>query len=108
MGARAARRVSPLDWLMVAIAVGSVALLLLATFGGLPVRQQLLIFWVDVGVCVVFALDFFVRWRRAGWGLAFVLRNWYEVLGMLPISHPALHSLRWLRIVVMLARLGRA
>ena len=56
MGARAARRVSPLDWLMVAIAVGSVALLLLATFGDLPVRQQLLIFWVDVGVCVVFAL----------------------------------------------------
>src|SRR2546427_586913 len=66
MCAQAARRVSPLDWFMVVLAVGSVALLLLATFGDLPVRRLLLLFWVDLGVCVLFAPQFLGRRRRAG------------------------------------------
>src|SRR5690625_5368148 len=35
-------------------------------------------------------------------------RNWYEIIGMIPLSHPALRSFRLLRVVVVVARVARA
>ena len=66
--------------------------------------------WVARGAayaCGIFAVEFVWRWRRSGMGWRFLRSYWYEVLGMVPLSDPAFRSFRLLRIVIILARLGR-
>lgn len=101
------RRVSPLDLAMLALAVFSVGLLVYVTFFPHSTETAYRVFIIDTVVCGVFALEFLWRWRRAGWDKWFPLRNWYEVLGMIPIAHPALRGFRLLRILVVLMRLAR-
>ncbi|MGH3386666.1 MAG: ion transporter [Nocardioidaceae bacterium] len=96
---------------VVVLALVSVALLGLTAFGSLDDGQQLTVFWVDVGVCVLFLAEFVGSWRRSGWRPGFWLRNWYEVLGMIPVAHPVFLERGWtiaLWVVVVLARVGRA
>lgn len=100
-------RVAPLDWIMLALAVISVGLLAWVTFAAVPYETQLLVFRIDIGFCAVFALEFLWRWRKNGWKRGFFLRNWYEILGMIPVSHPALRGFRLIRLVIVLMRLGR-
>lgn len=103
------RRVS--DALVVVLAVVSVALLGLSAFGDLTVEQRLTVFWVDVGICVLFALEFATSWSHLRWRPAFLLRNWYDVLGMVPVAHPVFTQGGWTRalwVLVVLARVGRA
>ncbi|MGH3367572.1 MAG: ion transporter [Nocardioidaceae bacterium] len=104
-------RVSRLDLAMLALALCSVGLLLYVYLGDVSRQTQLTVFRIDVGVCVVFAVEFGWRWHRSGWSRRFLARNWYEILGMIPVSHPALRSfrlLRLVRVVVVLVRLGYA
>ncbi len=103
------RRVS--DVLVVVLAVVSVVLIGLSAFADLTRTQQLTIFWIDVGICVLFALEFLTSWSHLQWRPAFLLRNWYDVLGMIPVAHPVFVSGGWTRLlwgVVVLARIGRA
>src|SRR5699024_8992010 len=58
-------------------------------------------------ICGVFLCEFLWRWWRAGWHPSFPLRNWYEILGMIPVAHPALRGFRLVRVVVVLLRLAR-
>jgi voltage-gated potassium channel len=105
------RQVDPLDWVMLALALASVAMLGYGFWGGASEAARARIVFVDLVICGIFALEFTVRWLRAGASRDYLLRNWYEVLGMIPVAHPALRSLRLLRvvrIVVMLSRLGGA
>ncbi|MFD9893787.1 ion transporter [Amycolatopsis sp. NPDC059027] len=102
-----ARRVSPLDVVMLVLAVFSVGLLAYVTFFPHSEAKAHVIFVVDTSVCGVFALEFLWRWRKNGWEKGFPLRNWYEILGMIPIAHPALRGFRLLRVVVVLVRLAR-
>lgn len=96
------------DWTMLVIAIVSVALLSWITFGDVSPEVERWVVRADYGICGLFAVEFAWRWRRSGEGWRFPLRYWYEVLGMIPISSPAFRSFRLLRIVVVLARLGRA
>jgi hypothetical protein len=105
---RRIHRVRAVDWLMVLLAIVSVGMLLYVWLADPPVATQELLFRIDVGICAVFLVEFLVRWRAGGWGWRFLGRNWFEVLGMIPVSHPALRAFRLIRIVVLLARLGRA
>jgi hypothetical protein len=105
---RRIHRVRAVDWLMVALAIGSVGMLVWVWVTDPPVATQVVLFKIDVGVCAVFFLEFVWRWRMSGWGWRFVGRNWFEILGMVPVSHPALRAFRLIRVVVLLARLGRA
>ncbi|GAB1510792.1 ion transporter [Actinophytocola sp. KF-1] len=105
---RRIHRVRAVDWLMVALAIASVGLLGWVWLADPPVETQELVFRVDVGICAVFFVEFLWRWRRGGWGWRFLGRNWFEVVGMIPLSHPALRAFRLLRVVVLVARLGRA
>lgn len=104
-------RVRLIDWLMLALALISVVVLSWATFGDVSEETMR---WVVIGdyiVCSIFLIEFLFRWREAGWQASFPLRRWYEVLGMIPVSDPALRGLRLLRVirvVVLLSRLGRA
>ena len=107
--ARAAIR--PLDWLMLVLALGSVALLCWEAWGEVTEVQRQWVLYADLAVCAIFAAEFFTRWRGAGFARGFVWRNWYEVLGMIPVAHPALRAfrlLRLVRVVIMLSRVGMA
>lgn len=96
------------DWLLLALAVVSVVLVVWVTFVRVPDQVYRAVLYIDLAICIIFALDYLNRWRRAGWGWKFLLLNWYEILGMIPIMVVPNHGLRLLRIVVVLARLGRA
>lgn len=100
--------VTAVDWLMLLLALVSVVLLAWITFWDVPAETERRVILADYVVCGIFAVEFLVRWRRSGMGLRFPLLYWYEVLGMIPISHPAFRSFRLLRIVVVVARLARA
>lgn len=109
--ANAAARIDPLDWAMLALAVFSVTLLAWDLLGHVDALTRRYIVWADYGVCAIFTAEFLWRWRRENWDRGYVVRNWYEVLGMIPVQHPLLRSLRLfraVRILVLLSRLGRA
>ncbi|WP_410658995.1 ion transporter [Amycolatopsis sp. lyj-112] len=107
MTTREQRRVNPLDLVMLVLAVFSVGLLVYVMFFPHSDETAHRVFVIDTVVCGIFALEFLWRWRRNGWEKWFPLRNWYEILGMIPIAHPALRGFRLLRILVVIVRLVR-
>lgn len=99
------------DLLVVALAVLSVGLLAYSAFADLSDDEQMTVFWIDVGICVLFFIEFVGSWQAAGWGLTFLWRNWYDVISMIPVAHPYFVEGEWTRLlwgVVILARIGRA
>ena len=109
--AAAAQRVGVLDWLMLLLAVVSVGLLAWEMIGEVDEPTRRLIFGIDYAICAVFAAEFLWRWHRSGWTVQYVKHNWYELLGMIPLQHPVLRGFRLfraMRILVLLARFGRA
>ncbi len=105
------KRISPLDWIMLLLALISIGLLVWETWGPVTPAQRELILLTDYTICALFACEFTWRWRAAGWTRQFVWRNWYEVLGMIPVAHPAIRGFRLfrvIRIVILLSRFGIA
>ncbi|WP_204164380.1 ion transporter [Nocardioides daejeonensis] len=96
------------DWTMLLIAIVSVALLAWITFWEVSPSVERRVIIADYAICGLFFAEFVWRWRRSREGWRFPLRNWYEVIGMIPLSNPAFRSFRLLRVIVVLARLGRA
>ena len=101
------RQLTAIDVVMILLAFVSVGLLLFATFSDVSEAERQRIFAIDTAICAVFAVEFLWRWRREGWRASFFWRSWYEIIGMIPLSHPALRSFRLLRVVVVIARLSR-
>lgn len=104
---RRRRRVAPVDVVMLLLALVSIGLLGYVAFFPHSESTAQLVFVVDTVICGIFAVEFGVRWRAAGWERSFPLRHWYEVLGMIPVAHPALRSLRLIRVVVLVVRFAR-
>ncbi len=105
------RRVTAVDWLMVALALVSVGLLAYETWGEPTPEQRRQIFIADYVIIAVFALEFTVRWIKDDRPKTFPLRYWYEILGMIPVHVPAIRGFRLfrvIRIVVIFSRFGRA
>ena len=105
------RAIGPLDWLMLVLAVLSIGLLSYETWGTPTPEQSRLILMGDYVICAVFAAEFLWRWREQGWNRGYVARNWYEIVGMIPIAHPAIRGFRLfrvIRIIVLLSRFGMA
>ncbi|MEM3087051.1 MAG: hypothetical protein QXO51_08035 [Halobacteria archaeon] len=99
------------DWAMVLLAVFSVSLLVVEFFTPVTPAQAEFIGNIDLAIVAVFWVEFAVRLGKAERKGRYVLAHWYDVLGMLPVSHPALRSLRLLRLLRLLfvfARLVRA
>ncbi|WP_051116484.1 hypothetical protein [Amycolatopsis nigrescens] len=92
---------------MLVLAVFSVGLLVYVTFFPHTAATAHVVFVIDTSICGVFAIEFLWRWRKHGWEKRFPLRNWYEILGMIPIAHPALRGFRLLRVVAVVVRLVR-
>lgn len=104
-------RVTPVDWLMLALALVSVAMLVYETWGPVTPEQRRQILLADYAIIGIFAIEFTFRWVKDERPRSFPLRNWYEVLGMIPVAHPAIRGFRLfriVRIVVILSRFGRA
>jgi voltage-gated potassium channel len=107
----AARAIRPLDWLMLLLAIFSIALLTWETLADLPPETTRTVIRIDYIVCAIFLAEFLWRWRENGWVGDFPLKNWYEIIGMIPVAEPALRGFRLfrvIRIVVLLGRFGRA
>jgi voltage-gated potassium channel len=103
--------VSAVDYLMLLLAVLSVGLLSWEMLVDLPTDTVATIILVDTVLCGCFAVEFGFRWRAQGWARSFLVKNWYEILGMIPVAHPALRGfrlIRIIRIVVILSRFGHA
>lgn len=96
------------DWLMLLLAIVSVVLLTWITFWDVDAGTTDKVVTADYVICGIFAVEFLHRWRRSGMGARFLRTYWYEVLGMIPLSHPAFRSFRLIRIVIIFVRLGRA
>lgn len=108
---RRADRVTAVDWLMLALALVSVAMLVYETWGPVTPEQRRQIFLADYVIIGIFAVEFTFRWVKDDRPKTFPLRNWYEVLGMIPVAHPAIRGFRLFRIIriaVILSRFGRA
>lgn len=105
------RAIRPLDWLMLALALISIGLLAWETWGTVSAEQREWILTSDYVICALFAVEFVWRWRQNGFQRRFVWQNWYEVLGMIPVAHPAIRGFRLfrvIRILILLARFGMA
>ena len=103
--------IRPLDWLMLVLALVSIGLLSWETWGDVSDAQRQWVLRADYVICFLFAVEFVWRWRAAGFKRQFVWRNWYEVLGMIPVAHPAIRGFRLFRVVrilILLARFGMA
>jgi voltage-gated potassium channel len=110
MEVKSLRRRRLTDLLVVALAVLSVGLLAYSALADLSDDEQMTVFWIDVGICVLFLIEFVGSWRGAGWGVAFLWRNWYDVISMVPVAHPNFVEGTWTRLlwaIVILARIGR-
>lgn len=110
-GPEAPRAVRPRDWLMLLLALFSIGLLSWETWGTVSASQRTWILGADYAVCAIFAAEFLWEWRLAGWQRGYLLRNWYEILGMIPVSSPALRGFRLfrvIRILILLSRFGMA
>lgn len=101
------RRVGLNDIAMLTLAVVSLGLLIYVTFFQHPEWMGYWAFVIDTAICGIFLIEFLFRWRRCGWERKFPLRNWYEILGMIPMAHPALRGFRLIRVVVLVVRLAR-
>jgi hypothetical protein len=97
-----------LDWLMLLLAIASVALLTWVTFWEVDPVWHDRVVTADLVICGIFAVEFVWRWRRSRAGWRFLRSYWYEIIGMIPLSDPAFRSFRLLRIVVIVVRLARA
>jgi len=105
------RQVTWIDWSIVALAIFSICLLGFEMFYPVTDEQRRWIIITDISICGIFLIEFIWRWSKDPKPKTFALRNWYEVLGMIPVSHPALRAFRLfrvVRIIVLLGRLGKA
>ncbi|UGT40233.1 ion transporter [Nocardia yamanashiensis] len=95
------------DFAMLGLAVVSVVLVVWVTFFPVSGHTYRTIRVIDYSICAIFAVEFGLRWRRAGWSWTFPFVYWYEVLGMIPVTSPFFRGFRLLRIVVIAVRVGR-
>ncbi|HEY4017904.1 MAG TPA: ion transporter [Pseudonocardiaceae bacterium] len=96
------------DFVMLALALLSVGVLGEVVLSPPAPSVGIWLFYADVAISAIFIVEFFLRWRKRGWGKAFPMRNWYEVFAMIPIAHPALYHLHVVTVVLLLVRVGRA
>lgn len=96
------------DWIMLVLAVLSIGLpgLMLLSPPSAGVARWL--FYIDCAVCGIFLVEFLWRWRKRRWRKGFLARNWYEVFAMIPLAHPAIVAHRFVTVVLLLVRIGRA
>lgn len=91
------------EWFMVGLAVADVFLLVARdAYGALaPETVRQAVYVVDLAVVLVFGAEFVVRAMRASNFILYARSHWYDVVGLVPIAHPALRAFRLVRLLRM-------
>jgi hypothetical protein len=112
---RARERVTWIDYFLVALAIASLGLVIAEQVASTYLARRPEVLWwlilADIAICGVFAIEFLWRMRGVADKWAYTKSRWYDVLGMIPVSHPFFRGfrlLRILRIVVITSRFVRA
>lgn len=88
------------DVVMIVLALVSVTLLFSEIiFASLSLEQLEIIGIIDLGVAVVFLMDFLISLGMAENKKDFVKKNWWEVLAAVPITSPTTQALRGLNLI---------
>ena len=115
------RKIGKAEIIIGFLAVLSIFIIILGNIMLARGRFPVGVYTVDLIICVVFAVDFAKRLRQGDSARAFLKRNWYELLAMIPavaldllVGMPilsaglrALRLVRFVRVVLVAARLKR-
>jgi voltage-gated potassium channel len=103
------RRQGPVALFVLLLAIASVGLVFYQTYGALDSQHQRTVQLVEYGIIFLFALEFLFGLVRHDHRVAYLVRNWYELLALVPLTGEArglpLYGL--LVVAVVLARFGR-
>lgn len=98
----------PGDWALFLLALFSAALLSWAILFEISEQEMLWVRLIDSVICLIFVAEFTWHWRQHGWGWAYLGRNWYAFLAMVPVAHPAIISNPWISLPLVFSRIARA
>lgn len=93
--APAGEHVGPFQMVILVLSIVVLGALVADTVWTPPAEVSRVLQFVDFGVCIVFLVDFVVRFRAAKSKLAFMKWGWIDLLA----SIPAVHLLRWGRLL---------
>lgn len=103
------RRQGPIALFVLTLALASVGLVVYQALGDPDAAQQRTIQTLEFGIIILFALEFIFGLVRNDHRVAFLVRNWYELLALVPLTGEArgvpLYGV--LVAIVLLARFGR-
>lgn len=108
--ADAVRRLGLADAFVLLLALASVALVLAQAFAEADAGRERAIRWAEYGLIALFALEFLFALARHDHRVAYAVRNWYEILALVPVAGGPTLGLSWyplLATAVCLARFGR-
>ena len=64
----------------------------------LPIKTLTILTIIDIGVCMIFIYDFIKRFKHSINKPKFILYNWVDIAGSIPLIYP-LHTFRVFRII---------
>ena len=91
-------KLSFLDLLILVLSVYVLLSLLVYLFFELPPNVKVLLQIIDDGICIIFLLDFFLRFFKAGNKLAFITWGWIDLVSSIP-SLPLMRFGRLFRMI---------
>jgi voltage-gated potassium channel len=94
------------DFVMIALAFVSVALLVYENTTVLPLVQMRLFDGIDTTIALIFLAEFFIKLLLSKHKALFFKHNWWLLLASIPVSTPWTQGLRALRLLTIF-RLGR-
>jgi voltage-gated potassium channel len=89
------------DVAMVALALLSIGILAAEELGDPDAATSQLLMQADLGIVAVFWVEYLLRYRAAADKRAFVVNNWYDLPGMVPIL-PGMEGLGGVRLLRLL------
>src|SRR5687768_4304389 len=78
------RRQGPVALFVLLLAVASLGLVFYQAYASLDAQQQRTVQLVEYGIIALFALEFLFGLVRHRHRVAYLLRNWYELLALVP------------------------
>ena len=90
------------ELIIIFLALLSVGLLLFEVVADLAPHQREIIERVDLGIAVIFLVEFLWRLWRADSKLRFLRESWWELLAAIPITNDMVRALRSVRLLRLL------
>lgn len=87
------------DYLLITLALISVGLLLLEVTSDLTVETLAMIRAIDLGVALIFGLEFLTRLSESQAKKKFMRENWWQILASIPVTASGTQILRGLMLI---------